>query len=136
MTWSARAFLVTIITGSTTKIAFQKIINDKKELIEKAGSSLIEKINSLPEKEPSFPLSETAPVSFFSGMNKYYIRTRYLLDRAQNNIIFICGFLIKNEEELLKKYVAKKLKEKVEIKMIYGGPFSDIIKKEDERVRA
>jgi len=123
------------ITPLDPKIVFKRLIDDKKQLIDDAGSLLINQITNLPAKEPTFPLSETSPISFFSGLDKYFMRTKYLLDRAEEKIILICGFLIRNEEELLKEYLERKLKQNVEIKLLYGGAFSDLIKKESERFR-
>ena len=102
-------------------ISIKNLVESKKTELDKAGSLLIEEINKLPALKSDVLLSDTAPLSYFKGVDKYLARLDYFFKVASKEIIIICGFLVKGEEELLKKTIAEKLKQGIKIKILYGG---------------
>ena len=112
------------------KIVIEKLIENKKLQLNEAGSLLIDKINSLSPIEPDIPLGETAPISYFTGTDKYIARLDYFLKIATKEIMLICGFLVKGEEEILKRSIAEKLNQGVKIKILYGGTLIELTDKD------
>ncbi len=120
------------------KYAIEKMISDRTGILEKAGEKIIDDLYSLPHIEPKYPLRDTIPFSFFNRIDVYFSRLEYLLEHAEKKVIIICGFLIKNEEIILKDYLNKIFTKKpsLEIRILYGGSFYDIQKKENNRFRS
>ena len=105
----------------TPKIAIEKLIEHRKLQLTEAGSILIDEINNLNPLQPDIPLGGTAPLSYFAGIDKYNARLDYFLKIANKEIMLICGFLVKGEEEILRKFIAEKLNQGVKIQILYGG---------------
>ncbi|MFX0069714.1 MAG: TrmB family transcriptional regulator [Candidatus Hermodarchaeota archaeon] len=103
------------------KIAIERLIENKKRLLEEAGTLMIQDINELPVIEPDVPLSDTAPLSYFNGIEKYLARLEYFLKIASKEIFFICGYLVKGEASILRNYISEKLQQGLKINILYGG---------------
>jgi len=119
------------------KYAIEKMISDRTGILEKAGEKMIDDLYSLPHMEPKYPLRDTVPIAFIDRIDVYFSHLEYLLIHAKKKIMIICGFLINNEEILLKEYLKKIINKNpsLEIRILYGGSFYDIKKEEQNRFR-
>ncbi len=110
------------------EISFKNLSERKKKELDEAASSLINEIKSLPKIQQNYPFSEVPPLNFINGIDEYHKWMRSLLKSAKNSVILIIGYLIKYEEDILKDYLREKLKEGIEIRILYGGSkeFKDI----------
>ena len=103
------------------ELAIKNLIKEKKRKIEEAGALLIEEIISLPRSESNYPFSIAPPLTFFNGEKEYYKALRNSLSQARKEIVFICGYLVNIEIDLIRDIVVEKLKEGLEIRILYGG---------------
>ena len=126
-----------VIEVHDPKYAIEKMISDRKGILEKAGEKMVDDLYSLPHIEPKYPLRDTVPIAFIDKIDVYFAHLEYLLIHAKKKIMLICGFLINNEEILLKEYLKKVLNKNpsLEIRILYGGSFYDLKKEEHDRFR-
>lgn len=103
------------------EFAINNLIKEKKRKVEEAGTLIIKEILSLPKIESNYPFSKTPPLTFFNGEKEYYKALRTSLMQARKEIVFICGYLVNIETDLIKDIIKEKLKEGLEIRILYGG---------------
>ncbi|MGQ4875983.1 MAG: TrmB family transcriptional regulator [Promethearchaeia archaeon] len=102
-------------------ISIDNLTNKMKEVLDEAKSKIIEDLESLPGLNLNFPFGEGPPLDYFIGIKKYYNLLDEMLQKAKKLILLICGYLVNTEENLLREYISKKLKEGLEIRILYGG---------------
>ena len=122
------------ITPINPKIAIKNLVSQKKNSLDNLESELIDELDNLP-KYPNYQAGKTPPMSFFNGVEKYFKRMKNLLEQAKNKITLICGFLVSREEILLRDYIAKKLKDGLEINILYGGSAYDFQERQGVRFK-
>lgn len=103
------------------EIAIIQLVEKTKIELDENAAKIIQEIKSLPKIQQNYPFSEVPPLNFISGIDEYHKLMRNLLKSARNSVILIIGYLIRYEEEILKDYIKEKLKEEIEIRILYGG---------------
>lgn len=102
-------------------ISIPIISKKKRKLLDWAKNQIIEDLQSLPKLESDFPFSKIPPFSFLTDAQEYYKALKTILKKAKNEILMICGYLVKAEEDLIREYLAEKIREGLRIRLLYGG---------------
>jgi phosphatidylserine/phosphatidylglycerophosphate/cardiolipin synthase-like enzyme len=105
-------------------ISIRETIQNKKKSLEWAEKEIIKELKSLSELKSDFPFSKIPPFSFLTDAQEYYKALKTVLKKAKNEILLICGYLVKAEEKLLRDILKKKIKKKLRIRILYGGAIS------------
>ncbi|MFO8017790.1 MAG: helix-turn-helix domain-containing protein [Promethearchaeia archaeon] len=103
------------------EVSIKQVVNEKKNSLDWARKQIIKELGSLPKLKSGFPFSKAPPFSFLTNAQEYYKALKTVLEKAENEILLICGYLVRPEEELLREYLSKKIKEGLKIRILYGG---------------
>ena len=101
--------------------AIKKLVDEKKKTLDKAGTLLVEEIKSLQKLDINYPFSKTPPLNFFNGEKEYFKVLNNSLSQAKKEILLICGYLVGIEVDLIRDIIGEKLKQGLEIRVLYGG---------------
>ncbi|MGV9171858.1 MAG: TrmB family transcriptional regulator [Promethearchaeia archaeon] len=103
------------------EVSIKHIVSEKKKSLDWAQTQINEDLRSLPPLKSNFPFSKIPPFSFLTDIQEYYKMLKNVLEKAKNEILLICGYLVRAEKELLREYLGKKMKEGLRIRILYGG---------------